>query len=228
MAEEIRVAVASNFTDAARSISRLFETNTGHKVVLAFGSTGKHYAQIKNGAPFDVFLAADVHRPELLEKEGVAIAGSRFTYAVGKLVLWSPINGYVDPDGQVLQRMNFRFLAIANPRLAPYGVAAREVLQARGVWDSLTGRIVRGENIGQAFQFVYSGNAELGLIAYSQVQRPGLPPEGSIWVVPQALYHPVEQQAVLLKDRKAARTFLSFVQSDTALQIIHDYGYDTP
>ena len=228
MADEVRVAVASNFTGAAKTISKHFEANTGHKVILAYGSTGKHYAQIINGAPFDVFLAADVDRPELLEKEGSAVPGSRFTYAVGKLVLWSPKRRYVQPGGRVLKRLNFRFLAIANPRLAPYGVAAREVLQARGLWEVLTDRLVRGENISQTFQFVKSGNAELGFIAYSQVKRPGLSPKGSIWIVPQALYQPIKQQAILLKDSKVARSFLSFMQSEEALQIIHDYGYDTP
>jgi len=228
LADEIRVAVASNFTEAAKSIARHFEAATRHKVVLSFGSTGKHYAQIRNGAPFDVFLAADSRRPELLDQEGVAIPDSRFTYAVGKLVLWSPKAGYVDPAGKVLQHMKYRFLAVANPRLAPYGVAAREVLQARGLWDGYTGHRVRGENIGQTYQFVKSGNAELGFIAYSQIKqaRPRLP--GSFWIVPQKLYQPIKQQAVLLTDDKASRAFLSFMQSDDVLHIIHDYGYDIP
>jgi len=226
MADEIRVAVASNFADAAKSIARHFESSTGHKVILAYGSTGRHYAQIINGAPFDVFLAADAHRPDLLEKAGTAVAGSRFTYAVGKLVLWSPVNGYVDTNARVLQGMKFRFLAIANPKLAPYGTAAREVLQAHGLWGRLKGRIVRGENIGQAFQYVKSGNAELGFIAYSQLKRTNQPIVGSTWVVPQMLYRPIEQQAVLLKDGLVARSFLSFLRSDTAMQVIHDYGYE--
>ncbi len=228
IAEEIRVAAASNFTDAIRSIAKRFEARTDHNVTLILGSTGKHYAQIKNGAPFDAFFSADVRRPELLEKEGVALPGSRFTYAVGKVVLWSPKVGYVDPNGSVLERGKFRYLAIANPKLAPYGKAAQEILQARGLWDGLPGRIVRGENIGQTFMFVKSGNAELGFVAYSQVKRPNQPIEGSFWEVPQALYTPIEQQAVLLKDSGAARAFLSFVRSDEALKIIHKYGYDTP
>jgi molybdate transport system substrate-binding protein len=228
MAEEIRVAVASNFTDAITSIARRFEVSTDHTVTLIFGSTGKHYAQIKNGAPFDAFFAADVRRPELLEKEGVALPGSRFTYALGKVVLWSPKTGYVDREASVLERGEFRHLAIANPKLAPYGKAAEEVLQARGLWGRLSRRLVRGENIGQTFQFVNSGNAELGFVAYSQVRRPNQPIEGSFWEVPRALYTPIEQQAVLLNDNGAARAFLSFVRSGEALKIIQDYGYDTP
>ena len=228
MAEEIRVAAASNFTDAITSIARRFEAITNHKVTLIFGSTGKHYAQIKNGAPFDAFFAADVRRPELLENENVALSGSRFTYAVGKVVLWSPKTGYVDSEGRILESSEFRYLAIANPKLAPYGKAAQEILQARRLWGRLSGRLVRGENIGQTFQFVKSGNAELGFVAYSQVKRPNQPIEGTFWEVPQTLYSSIEQQAVLLKGSVAARAFLSFVRSREALKIIHDYGYDTP
>ena len=228
MAEEIHVAVASNFKVAITSIAKRFEAGTDHKVTVIFGSTGKHYAQIKNGAPFDAFFAADVRRPEQLEKEGVALPGSRFTYALGKVVLWSPRTGYVDPQAGILERGEFHHLAIANPKFAPYGKAAEEVLQARGLWGRLSGRLVRGENIGQTFQFVNSGNAELGFVAYSQLKRPNLQIDGSLWEVPQALYTPIEQQAVLLKDKEAARGFLSFVRSDEALKIIRDYGYDTP
>ena len=228
MGEEIRVAVASNFTAAIASIAKRFEVGTDHKVTPIFGSTGKHYAQIKNGAPFDAFFAADVRRPEHLEKEGVALPGSRFTYAVGKVVLWSPRTGYVDPQASVLERGEFHHLAIANPKFAPYGKAAQEVLQERGLWGRLSGRLVRGENIGQTFQFVNSGNAELGFVAYSQVKRPNQPIEGSFWEVPQALYTRIEQQAVLLKDNEVARAFLSFVRSDEALKIIRDHGYETP
>jgi len=228
IAEEIRVAVASNFTDTLSSIARRFEATTNHKVTLISGSTGKHYAQIKNGAPFDAFFAADIRRPELLENEGVALPGSRFAYALGKVVLWSPETGYVDPEGRILESSEFRYLAIANPKLAPYGKAAQEILQARRLWGRLGGRLVRGENIGQTFQFVKTGNAELGFVAYSQVKRPSQPVEGTFWKVPQSLYTPIEQQAVLLKDSVAARAFLSFVRSREALKIIHDYGYDTP
>jgi molybdate transport system substrate-binding protein len=227
MADEIRVAVASNFADTIRTIAHHFEAESGHKVKLIFGSTGKHYAQIKHGAPFDVFFAADVRRPELLEKEGLILPGSRFTYAVGKIILWSPKADYVDAEAKVLEHGKFRHLAIANPKLAPYGKAAKQVLQARGVWDALRGSTVRGENIGQTFQFVKSGNAELGFIALSQVERPGHPIEGSFWKVPQSIYAPIEQQAVLLKDSEAGRAFLSFVQNDMTREIIQGYGYGT-
>lgn len=228
MAAEIRVAAASNFTHAIKASARQFEAATGHRVMLAFGSTGKHYAQISNGAPFDVFFAADSKRPKLLEQEGIAIPGSRFTYALGKLVLWSPKSGYVDADGRILERVEFRHLAIANPKLAPYGWAAREVLEARGLWEELKGRLVRGENIGQAFQFVASENAELGFVARSQLVRPGRAIAGSYWDIPPELYSPIEQQAVLLQDSEAARAFLSFVRSEEAIRIIRDHGYEAP
>ena len=227
VAEEIRVAAASNFAGAMKSLVEVFEANSDHTVTLSFGSTGKHYAQIKNGAPFDAFFAADVRRPQLLEQEGLALPGSRFTYAVGKLVLWSPSSGYVDAGGRVLEQVEFRYLAIANPKLAPYGKAAAEFLQARGLWERLDGHLVRGENISQAFQFVQSGNAELGLVAYSQLHRPDQP-VGSYWEVPQAMYTPIEQQAVLLRDSAAVRAFQQFVRSAEASNIICAYGYDKP
>lgn len=227
-AGEIRLAVASNFTSAIKAIARYFEAETGHQVKLIFGSTGKHYAQIRHGAPFDAYFAADTRRPELLEQENLALPGSRFTYAVGKLILWSPKAGYVDSQAKVLEQGGFRHLAIANPRLAPYGKAAQQALQARGLWDLMKGSMVRGENIGQAFQFVKSGNAELGFVAYAQVKHPDHPVEGSWWEVPQALYTPIEQQAVLLKESEVARDFMSFVKSDVALEIIQSYGYGAP
>ncbi|RKZ91942.1 MAG: molybdate ABC transporter substrate-binding protein, partial [Gammaproteobacteria bacterium] len=167
MAEEIRVVVASNFTDAIREIAGRFEMKTQHKVSVISGSTGKHYAQISNGAPFDVFFAADVKRPELLEQQGLALPGSRFTYAVGKIVLWSPDQDYIDTSANVLKQGKFNHLSIANPKLAPYGRAAQQVLKKLGLWNKLQGRMVRGENIGQAFQFVKSGNARLGFVAFS-------------------------------------------------------------
>lgn len=227
VAKEIRVAVASNFSETMKALVDGFEANTDHEVTLIIGSTGKQYAQIINGAPFDLFFAADMERPKLLEREGLALPDTRFTYAVGKLVLWSPKTDYVDPEGSVLKRGDFRFLAIANPKLAPYGKAAQEALEELGLWDGLTGKIVRGENITQAYQFVKSGNAELGFVAYSQVISPNRPTEGSHWEVSQALYTPIEQQAVLLKDSPTARAFLSYIQSNEALKIIREYGYDT-
>lgn len=225
-ADEIRIAVASNFAETMRDIAGAFEEQTGHDLVVASGSTGKHYAQIVNGAPFDAFFAADAARPERLEAEGLAIRGSRFTYAVGKLILWSPRPGWVNNNSDILSSDRFRYLAIANPKLAPYGKAAQQILVELGLWQPLQGRMVRGENIGQTFQFVHSGNAELGFVAYSQIRRPGQAVPGSFWLPPESLYDPIEQQAVLLKDSRAARAFLDFVKSD-AREIVQGYGYAT-
>ncbi len=225
--DEIKVAVASNFIDAIREITRRFEQQTSHKVILVSGSTGRLYAQIKNGAPFDAFFSADVRRARMLELEGAAQPGSRITYAMGKLVLWSPDEDVVDQQGRVLEQGDFRYLALANPKLAPYGRAAREVLENRSVWRSLQHRMVRGENIGQAYQFVKSGNAELGLVARSQVKRPGKSISGSYWEIPQTLYSPIEQQAVLLQDHAAARAFMDFVRTEAVTGIIRAYGYET-
>lgn len=224
-ADEIRVAVASNFSDTMNRLVERFEQRSDHKVLVSFGSTGNHYAQIKNGAPFEAFFAADVERPELLEKERVAIAGSRFTYAVGRIALWSRQADYVDAEGKVLETGDFRFLAIANPDLAPYGAAAREVLVARGLLEKLQGRLVQGQDIGQTYSFVYTENAELGFVAYSQLKRPGQEIEGSFWLVPEALHRSIEQQAVLLRDVAAAREFLQFVKGEEARMIIQSYGY---
>ncbi len=225
MADEINIAVASNFAEPIKAIARRYGAESGHRINLIFGATGKHYAQIKNGAPFAAFFAADVHRPELLEKEGIAIPGSRFTYAVGRIVLWSPKAGYVDSQGKILQQKPFRHIAIANPRLAPYGKAAQEFLQGRGLWDELQERLVRGENIGQTFQFVRSGSAELGIVAYSQIKRPSHPFGGSLWEIPPSEYAPIAQQAVLLEENPVARDFLTFIKSPEAIDIILGYGY---
>ncbi len=224
---KVHIAVASNFTDAIKELARQFEENTNYQVTLSFGSTGKHYAQIINGAPYDLYFAADSERPKLLDEAGVAVAGSRFTYAIGKIILWSPMPDYVDPEGAILETGDFNHLAIANPDLAPYGKAAREVLIARGLWDTLKGDSVRGENIGQTYQFVHSGNAELGFVAYSQIMQPNHPLVGSYWEVPQSMYTPIEQQVVLLTDTEPARDFLNFIQSEIALDIIRSYGYGT-
>jgi len=208
-----------------KEIVQRFEEQSRHRVVLAPGSTGKHYAQIRNGAPFDVFFAADARRPILLEKEGLALPGSRFTYALGRLVLWSPDAGKVDPAGMVLDTMSYRHLAIANPKLAPYGKAAREIIEKRGLWQTLQNKLVRGENIGQTFHFVKTGNAELGFVAWSQILRPGKLTTGSWWVPPQALYSPIEQQAVSLNDNEQTRDFLAFIRGDEGRTIIKSFGY---
>jgi molybdate transport system substrate-binding protein len=169
-----------------------------------------------------------VERPRRLESEGVAVPGSRFTYAVGRLVLWSAKPGVVDPKGDVLRNGDFRKLAIANPTLAPYGAAARQLLLAMDLWDRLQGRLVVGQNIGQTHQFVASGNAELGLVALSQVEAPGRPLKGSHWIVPRRLYEPIQQQAVRLDESRAARRFMEFVRGPEAARIIESYGYGVP
>jgi molybdate transport system substrate-binding protein len=225
-ADEIRIAVASNFADTLKEVALLFEEQTGHTISLSSGSTGSHYAMIINGAPFEAFFSADVERPRLLEEAGAIIPGSRFTYAMGRLVLWSSEDGMVDPEGHILERGDYKHLAIANPKLAPYGKAAREVLEARGLWDQVQHQLVRGESIGQTFQFVHTGNAQLGFVALSQLSRPGKGVQGSHWTVPRNLYSPIDQQAVLLKDNDTARAFLRFVNSDEIKQVIQGYGYD--
>jgi len=234
VADELKVAVASNFYPTMKLIAKHFELKTDgssgqqHKVILIPGSSGKHYAQIINGAPFDVFFSADIDRARLLEQEGRAIAGTRFTYALGKLILWSSIDNYVDSKGEVLNKKDFRYLAIANPKLAPYGKSAEEALRSLKLWTNLKKRLVQGENIAQTFQFISTGNAKLGFVAYSQIMNPGLSIDGSFWEVPQSIYKPIEQQAVLLKDSYIGREFLSFVKSDESLSIIYESGYGLP
>lgn len=226
--DEIRVAAASNFRDALEEISAEFEKQSTHDVVLIFGATGKHYAQVVHGAPFDVFFAADTARPKRLEEEGLAIPGTRFTYAIGRLALWSTNEDLVDPEGLVIRQGKYRHLAIANPELAPYGRAAKETLQSLGLWETVSKHLVTGENIGQAFQFVASGNAELGLVAWSQFQRGGAGMGGSWWLVPSTLHKPIEQQAVLLRPGAAAESFLAFVRKTKSLEILSAHGYGVP
>jgi len=231
-ADEIKVAVASNFYPAMKEIALQYElkqsqSSENHKIILISGSSGKHYAQIMNGAPFDIFFSADKVRPILLEKKGISESGSRFTYALGRLVLWSSLDGFVEKDEQ-LYNNELRFLAIANPKIAPYGVAAREALISINLWEDLQNKLVRGENIAQTFQFINSGNAKLGFISYSQLMNPNYPVVGSFWEVPQSMYKPIEQQAVVLKKSSLAKDFLSFIGSDESLNIISKYGYDLP
>jgi len=223
-ADELRIAVAANFAGTARILGRQFEAETGHVAIFMFGSTGKHYAQILNGAPFDVFLAADAERPGLLEAQQNIIAGSRFTYAFGRIVLWSADDNLVDPEGFVLGQGRFRHLSIADPELAPYGRAAREALIALGYWDAVAARIVRGKNVSQAYQFVSTRNAELGIVSVSQVVANEY---GSAWNIPGSLYAPIEQQAVLLRDRPAGHAFLAFLKSSSARAVIRANGYGT-
>jgi molybdate transport system substrate-binding protein len=218
------VAVAANFTDAANEIARVFAKESGHEAVLSFGATGQLYAQITQGAPFEVFLSADNVRPEQAVTEGYGVDGSVFTYAIGQLVLYSQYAAVVTGP-EVLKEGNFRQIAIANPEAAPYGKAAVETMRSLGVYDALQPKIVQGQNIAQTFQFIETGNAELGFVALGQVsQKEG----GSRWVVPQELFTPIRQDAVLLKqgeDNPAATAFVDFLKGDKAAEIIEKYGY---
>lgn len=228
-ADEVSVAVAANFTAPMQRIAADFEKATGHKAQLVFGSTGKFYAQIKSGAPFQVLLAADDETPTRLVKEGDGVAGSQFTYAIGKLVLWSPKPGFVDDKGEVLKSGKFEHLSIANPKLAPYGLAAVETMKALGLADALQPRLVTGESIGQAQQFVVSGSAELGFIAFAQIHKDGKLIDGSYWLVPGKYHSPIRQDAVVLdkgKGSAAATALLGYLKSDAAKAVIKAYGYD--
>lgn len=228
-AGEVTVAVAANSTAPMRRIAQAFERDTGHRAVLAFGSTGRFYAQVRNGAPFQLLLAADAATPARLEKEGLAVAGTRFTYAVGRLVLWSAQPGVVDGRGEVLRTGAFDRLAIADPRLAPYGAAALQVLQRLGLAQRLAPKLVQGESIGQAFQFVSSGNARIGLVALSQVVEGGQLARGSAWVVPSGLHAPIRQDAVVLaagRDNPAAAALAAYLRGETARAIFRDHGYE--
>jgi molybdate transport system substrate-binding protein len=229
---EATVAVAANFLEPCQTLETLFAARTNHSLRLSSGSTGQLYAQIVHGAPYDVLLAADRRRPRLLEAQGLAQRGSRFTYAVGALVLWSADPHAIRGSGpDVLARGHFRHLAIANPQLAPYGLAAQQTLEALGVWKRLLPKLVRGQNIAQTFQFVVSGSAELGLVARSQVVSPLNPVAGSRWDVPASLHQPIRQDAVLLahgEDNPAASAFLRFLRSPEATRLIRSFGYTTP
>lgn len=231
-AAELSVAVAANFTAPMQKIAAAFEQTSGHRLALAFGATGKFYAQIKHGAPFTVLLAADAATPARLEEEGLAVAGSRFTYAIGKLVLWSRqaelLGEGKDEGKKVLSKGEFAHLAIADPKLAPYGAAAMQTLTRLGLADALQSRLVYGESIGQAYQFVASGNAELGFVALAQVLEDGKLHAGSAWMVPDQLYEPIRQDAVILRngsEQAAAAELLEFLRSSTAQDIIRAYGY---
>lgn len=228
-AEEVQVAVAANFTAPMKVIAADFEKATGHKVVPSFGATGKFYAQITNGAPYDVFLAADDETPIKLEKENGIVPGSRFTYATGKLVLWSAKPDFVDAKGEVLKKGNFSHIALATPKLAPYGLAAEETMKKLGVYDTLQPKFVQGESIGQTFTFISTGNAELGFVALSQVFEGGKIKSGSAWIVPANLHNAIRQDAVILnkgKDNKAAAEFVNYLKSEPVKAIIRSYGYD--
>lgn len=226
----VRVAVAANFSTPMKLLATRFELETGHKALLSVGATAKLYAQIKSGAPFDVFLAADDETPARLEKEGDAVAGSRFTYATGKLVLWSAQAGTVDAQGEVLKSGSFKHLALAAPKLAPYGAAAIQTLTQLGLMDRLQARLVQGESIGQTYSFVASGNAELGFVALSQVYENGRIIKGSGWIVPARLHSPLRQDAVMLvrgSSNPAASALLAFLKIGKTRTVIRSFGYET-
>ncbi len=227
-AADVSVAVAANFTEPAKVLAARFKARTGHEAMLTYGASGQFYAQIANGAPFQIFLSADRERPERAEAEGLAVAGSRFTYAVGQLALYSRTPGLVDSRGAVLRTGRFAKLAIADPKTAPYGLAAVETMRKLGVYETLKPRLVQGTSITQAYQFVDTGAAELGFVALSQVAAVK---GGSRWIVPAADHTPIDQQAVLLKTgaaNPAARAFMSFLKSGEAKAIIRRYGYNVP
>lgn len=227
-AREVSVAVAANFADALTVISEAFERAEGGRVKPSIGSTGQLYAKIRHGAPYDILLAADTERPRLLVEEGLAEADSRFTYALGRLALWSADPERID-GAETLRRDDWRRLAIASPELAPYGLAARQTLDALGRWETAQPKLVQGTNIGQTFQFVATGNAELGFVALSQLASSRNRIRGSEWRVPQELHEPIRQDAVLLTHgygNPVARHFLSFLQEESAEEIIRSFGYD--
>jgi len=229
-AAEVSVAVAANFTAPMKIIAQDFERDTGHKATLVVGATGQFYAQMKNGAPFEVFLAADDETPARIENEGLGVAGTRFTYATGRLVLWSRKDGLVDDRGDILKGGSFDRIAIANPRLAPYGAAAMEVVERMGLRSTITPKLVEGSHISQTFQFVSSGNATIGFVALSQVFEAGRIREGSGWIVPSNLHQPIRQDAVLLtkgKGNPAAHALMRYLRSDNAKAVIRSFGYES-
>lgn len=229
--ETVLVAVASNFSEPMTEIAAGFAKATGHEAKLAFGSSGKFVAQIENGAPFEVLLSADEKGPSKLVQAQLAEANSRFVYALGRLVLWSATANFVDAEGKVLSSGQFKHLALADPKLAPYGLAAMEVLQKLGLLAKLQPLFVQGENIAQTLQFISTGNAELGFVAYSQVLENGKISQGSVWLVPSESYTPIRQSAVLLKKgakNPAAAALLAYLQTPEALAVIKQYGYDLP
>ena len=228
-AEVVQIAVAANFTAPARALAEIFARTTGHEAKLSFGATGAFYTQIKNGAPFDILLAADDERPIRLEKEGDTVPGSRFTYAVGQLVLLSAKPGFVDGEGAVLKGGNFNKIAIANPKLAPYGAAAVETMDKLGLAAALTPKLVTGESIGQTYNFIATGNAELGFVALAQVLEGGKLKSGSMWVVPAQYHAPIIQDAVILKRaaaNPAAKAWMALMRSPNTQDFIRSYGYE--
>ena len=230
-ADEVLLAVAANFAAPMQRIAAEFEKDTGHKVIVALGGTGKLYAQIVNGAPYELFLSADSATPRRLAQEGFGDDASRFTYGQGKLVLWSADPALVDAQGLVLKQGKFKRIALANPKTAPYGAAALSVLRQLDLLTALQPRFVQGENISQAYQFVSTGSAELGFVALSQVMVEGKLVSGSAWRVPDSLYEPIHQDALLLnkgKNRPVAHLMLDYLKGAKAQSVMRSYGYTTP
>lgn len=226
-AGETQVAVAANFTEPAKEIATAFQKATGHAATLIFGSSGNFMTQLAHGAPFEVFLSADADRPKKAEQDGLAVPGSRFTYAIGRLVLYSITPGLIDAKGGVLRRGTFAHIAIADPAAAPYGAAAEQAMRKLGVYPALAPKLVKGSSITQAYQFVATGAAELGFVAASQVIAVS---GGSRWPVPKTLHAPIDQQVVLLRTgakNPAALAFIRFLKTPKAIAIIRHYGYDT-
>jgi len=228
-AAQAQVAVAANFAEPIKAIAAVLEKATGHTLKISTSASGALYTQINNGAPFDVFLSADPQRPEMLEKSGLAQPGTRFTYATGRLVLWSIKAGRVDDKGAVLKAPNLGKVAYANPKTAPYGAAALQVLNKLGLSAAIAPKLVQGESIGQTFSFVKTGNADVGFVALSQVLEGGRLKDGSVWVVPQTHHDPIRQDAVILKkgaDNEAAKALFKLLKSPTTKDLIRSYGYD--
>jgi molybdate transport system substrate-binding protein len=230
-AEEAMVAVAANFSAPMQQIAALFQKETGHQIKLSFGASGGIYAQIKNGAPFDLFLSADQLTPQKLEAEGLGVPNSRFTYATGQLVLWSKQEGLVDAKGHVLQNKSIQRIALANPKLAPYGAAAMETMTNLGLLKELQSKLVQGDNIAQTYQFVSTQNAQIGFVALSQVFANGNMTSGSAWIVPGNLHQPIQQDVILLRkgqDNKAATALLLYLKGEQAKKIMKSFGYLSP
>lgn len=225
-AGQITIAVTHDFDFTLEELKQEFDKNSSHEITIIPGPSSRHYGEIINGAPFDIFLSDDTQRPAVLEEEMKIVPGSRFTYAVSKLVLWSVDNRILTPE--VLKEQNFRLLAVTNPRLSAYGKAAQQTLETLSVWDDLQEKLVFGENIGQTYQFAISGDVDMALIAFSQIVYGDYMQAGNYWLIPKIWYSAIELQGVQLTDNPAAREFLEFMQSDQARQIILGNGFDVP
>lgn len=230
-ADEVNIAVASNFAAPIKMIIAEFEQQTGHQTNLTLGASGRFVAQITHGAPFHVFLSADRRKPKALGASGIGLDASRFTYAIGGLALWSAQEDFIKGNSKILKKGLFRKIAFANPRIAPYGTATTEVLKSLGLYDALSSKFVQGENIAQTYQFVATGNADLGFVSVSQVMRKGELLAGSIWIIPQNMHSPIRQDAILLKSAEnnhAALAFMAYLKSGQARNIMRDFGYRLP